>query len=167
VAATTRSTPNPSIEGTASGLRPPAAPHVERYASQTPTNVLVVHNCKAMSPCPLHKLFAIAALLQALPSFAVSCEDLRAEVESKIRSTGVAQFTVAIVEASASAPGRLVGTCDQGSRKLLYTQAKSAAAGTKAPAEPSPSPTRQTRKVEPILTECKDGSVSINSDCKK
>ena len=130
-----------------------------------PTKFLVVHNCEAMSVCPLPKVVAFAALLQALPSLAVSCEDLRAQVESKIRSTGVAEFTVSIVEASASAPGKIVGTCDQGSRKLLYTQAKSAAA--KAPAEPSPAIARPARKVEPILTECKDGSVSMNSDCKK
>ena len=126
-----------------------------------------MHNCEAMSLCSLHKVIAFAALLPALPSFAVSCEDLRAEIESKIRNTGVVQFTVSIVEASASAPGKIVGSCDQGSRKLLYTRVKSAAVGTKAEAEPSPARTRPTGKVEPVLTECKDGSVSMNSDCKK
>jgi hypothetical protein len=120
-----------------------------------------------MSLYPLRKLATCAALLHALPSLAVSCEDLLAQVESKIRSTGVAQFTVAIVDASASGPGKTVGTCDQGSRKLLYTQARSTAGDTKAPAEPSPTSARPARKVEPILTECKDGSVSMNSDCKK
>jgi Protein of unknown function (DUF1161) len=120
-----------------------------------------------MNVFPLHKVAAYAVLLQALPSHAVGCEDLRAEVESKIRSTGVAQFTVSIVEASASAPGKVVGTCDQGSKKLLYTQAKSVAASAKALPEPSPAPARPARKVEPILTECKDGSVSMNSDCKE
>jgi hypothetical protein len=129
--------------------------------------VSVVHNYEAMRLCPLHKVVAFVALLRALPSFAVSCEDLRAEVESKIRSTGVAEFTISIVEASASAPGRIVGTCDQGSRKLLYTQAKSTVAGTKAPAGPSPASASPGRNVEPILTECKDGSVAVNSDCKK
>jgi hypothetical protein len=122
-----------------------------------------VHNPQAMSLCPLHKVATFAVLLQALPSFTVSCEDLRAEVESKIRNAGVAQFTVSIVEASASAPGRIVGTCDHGSRKLLYTQAKVLA----VLAEPSATPARPARKVEPVLTECKDGSVPMNSDCKK
>jgi Protein of unknown function (DUF1161) len=119
-----------------------------------------VHNPKAMNIRSLHKVAAFAALLQALPSFAVSCEDLRAEVESKIRNTGVAQFRVSIVEANASAPGRIVGTCDHGSRRLLYTQAK-------VLADPIATPARPAKKVEPILTECKDGSVSMNSDCKK
>jgi Protein of unknown function (DUF1161) len=119
-----------------------------------------------MNLYPLHKIAAFAALVHALPSFAVSCEDLRAEVESKIRGTGVTHFTVAIVEASASAPGKVVGNCDRGSKKLLYSQNNSAA-GTKTTAAPNPVPTRPARKVEPILTECKDGSVGINSDCKK
>ena len=38
------------------------------------------------------------SLLHALPCLAVSCEDLRAEVESRIRSTGTSQFAVAIVQ---------------------------------------------------------------------
>ena len=128
--------------------------------------MLVVHNCEVMSLYPLHKIAAFAALVHALPSLAISCEDLRAEVESKVRGANVAQFTVSIVEASASEPGKVVGNCDRGSKKLLYTQSNSAA-GTKTPADPSPAPVRPARKVEPILTECKDGSVSMNSDCKK
>ncbi len=120
-----------------------------------------------MSIHSLHKLAALAALLQASSSFAVGCEALRAEVESKIRSSGVAQFTVSIVEAGASTPGRMVGTCDQGSRKLLYVQARPAATGPAAPVAPGAAAARPVKKVEPILTECKDGTVSMNSDCTK
>jgi hypothetical protein len=79
-----------------------------------------MHNGEVMSLYPLHKIATFAALFHALPSLAISCEDLRAEVESKIRGTGVAHFTVAIVEASASAPGKVVGNCDLGGKKLLY-----------------------------------------------
>ena len=115
----------------------------------------------------LRKLAAFAALLQASPSFAVGCEALRAEVESKIRNAGVAQFSVSIVEASASTPGRVVGTCDQGKRKLLYVQARPSEAGTTAPAAPRAAAPRPAKKVEPILTECRDGTASMNSDCRK
>jgi hypothetical protein len=119
-----------------------------------------------MKLSPLHKVTAFVALLHALPSHAVSCEDLRVEVESKIRGTGVTLFTVSVVEASASAPGKVVGTCDRGGKKLIYTQGNPVA-GTKVPIEASPVPVRPARKVEPILTECRDGSASMNSDCKK
>ena len=115
----------------------------------------------------LRKLAAFAALLQASSSFAVDCEALRAEVESRIRNAGVTQFSVSIVEASASKPGRVVGACDQGSKKLLYVQARPAATGPTAPVVPGAAAPRPTKKVEPILTECKDGSVSMNSDCGK
>jgi hypothetical protein len=115
---------------------------------------------------PLLKVTAFAALLHALPSLAVSCEELRAEVESKIRATGVALFTVSVVEASASTPGKIVGICDRGNKKLIYTQGNSAA-GTKAPTTAGPAPVRPARKAEPILTECRDGTASMNTDCKK
>ena len=115
----------------------------------------------------LRNIMALAALLHALPGVAASCEDLRTEVESKIRRTGVAQFTVSIVATDASAPGRVVGTCDRGSKKLLYLQANTLAAGEKTQQETSSAVNRPAKKNEPILTECKDGSVSMNSDCKK
>ena len=126
-----------------------------------------MHNGEAMRLYSLPKVVTFAALLQALPSLAMTCEDLRAQIESKIRSTGAAEFTVASVDASASAPGKIVGTCDRGGKKLLYAQTGSIAVGTKAQAEATPAPNRPVKKVEPILTECKDGSVSMNSDCRK
>jgi hypothetical protein len=128
---------------------------------------LVVHNAEAMRLHSLPKVATFAALLQALPSFAVTCEELRAQIESKIRSTGAAEFTVSIVDAGASAPGKIVGSCDRGGKKLVYTQVGPPAAGTKAPPEATPAPDRAAKKAAPILTECKDGSVSMNSDCKK
>ena len=108
-----------------------------------------------------------ATLLHALPCLAVSCEDLRAEVESRIRSTGTSQFIVAIVDTAASVPGKIVGTCNRGSKKLVYTQAPPAPTGTNEQTAASSATGRPARKVEPIITECKDGSVVMNSDCKK
>lgn len=91
---------------------------------------------------------------------AVTCDELRAEVEAKIRGGGVAQFNVSVVDASASSPGRIVGTCERGAKKLLYTQ-------TSPSGEAAPALNRDGKKAPPILTECKDGSVSLGGDCKK
>ena len=110
---------------------------------------------------------AVAASVHAVPCLAAGCEDLRAEVEDRIRKTGVAEFTVSIADASASAPGKIVGTCDRGARKLLYTQTGSSTAGAGAPGASGAVPGRPVRKAAPILTECKDGSVGMNADCKK
>ena len=116
---------------------------------------------------PLLQVAAVAASLHAVPCVAAGCEDLRAEIEERIRKTGVAEFTVSIADASASAPGKIVGTCDRGTRKLLYTQTRSSTAGAGAPGASGAAPGRPVKKVTPILTECKDGSVGMNADCKK
>ena len=77
------------------------------------------------------------------------------------------QFTVAIIDTAASAPGKIVGTCDRGSKKLVYTQAPPAPTGTNGQTAASSTTGRPAGKVEPIITECKDGSVLMNSDCNK
>jgi hypothetical protein len=98
-------------------------------------------------------------MLQALPCMAITCDELRADVEARIRNSGVTQFSVSVVEAAASSAGKVVGTCDRGARKLLYTQA--------APSDQVEPLHRDSKKAPPILTECKDGSVSLGGDCKK
>jgi hypothetical protein len=62
-----------------------------------------------------------------------SCESLRSEIEAKIRASGVAEFTLLVVDAASPAPGKVVGTCDRGAKKVVYVQR--AAGG----AEPAPS----------------------------
>jgi Protein of unknown function (DUF1161) len=86
-----------------------------------------------------------------------SCETLRSEIEAKIRASGAAEFTLSVVDAASAAPGKVVGTCDRGAKKVVYVQR--AAGG----AEPSAS----ARRPAAVLTECKDGSVVVGSDCKK
>jgi hypothetical protein len=103
---------------------------------------------------------AIAALLTALPSLALTCEELRSEVEAKIRSSGVAQFTISVADTDAAVPGKVVGSCEMGSKKLLYTVAPPADQAGVARANPS-------AKADVIITECKDGSVSTGGNCGK
>jgi len=74
-----------------------------------------------------------------------TCDALRAQIDSKIRSAGVERFTLAVVEAAASAPGKVVGTCDRGAKKIVYLRGQD----------------------EGVLTECKDGSVSVGGRCGK
>lgn len=115
--------------------------------------------------CTLHRrsiksAIAAAALYAALPSFAASCTELQAEVEAKIRNGGVSQFTITIVDANAADAGKVVGTCEMGAKKLIYTLAPSANTVAFAP------PVAPTPKVEAILTECRDGSVSMGGSCQ-
>jgi hypothetical protein len=49
------------------------------------------------------------------------CEELRAEIDTKIRNNGVPMFTLDVVEMDAQvAEGKVVGTCDGQTRKIVY-----------------------------------------------
>lgn len=108
----------------------------------------------------LQHTIAISALLTALPSLALTCDELRAEVETKIRSSGVAQFTISVADTDAVVPGKVVGSCDMGSKKLLYTQVQVTDGANLAADLPA-------KKNDVMLTECKDGFVSVAGNCTK
>lgn len=63
-----------------------------------------------------------ALMLLASPAWAQvkPCEELKAEIEEKIRSNGVTVFTLTIVDKDAPEDGKVVGTCDGGTKKIVY-----------------------------------------------
>lgn len=91
----------------------------------------------------------IALLAASASSHALSCDELKAEIDQKIRAGGIASFTLTIVDAASSEPGRVVGTCGNGRSKILYV----AAAGSTGAGASSPSTARRPA----VLTECKAG----------
>jgi hypothetical protein len=98
-----------------------------------------------------------ALLVSFMPAFAATCEELRQSIEARIRANGVAGFTVTAVDAAASAPGQVVGTCDQGRTKLLYARGAAAPAASVKPGSPASG----------VITECADGRVITDGMCKK
>jgi hypothetical protein len=74
-----------------------------------------------------------------------TCDALRERIETKIRAAGVETFTLAVVDAAASVPGKMVGTCERGAKKIVYVR----------------------DQADAILTECKDGTVSVGGRCGK
>ena len=49
------------------------------------------------------------------------CEELKGEIEAKIKKNGVDKFSLDIVDSSADAKdGKVVGTCDGGTKKIVY-----------------------------------------------
>ena len=48
------------------------------------------------------------------------CEELKGEIDAKIKKNGVEKFTLDIVDKDAQADGKVVGTCDGGSKKIVY-----------------------------------------------
>ena len=128
--------------------------------------------------------------LACTASLANNCDDLKAQIEGKIKAAGVASFTVTVVDSAANAGGKVVGSCDKGAKKIMYAQSTTASTvGSAAPAglaSSGPSNLPKTAaatssnaaasKAKPsakvsgngaILTECKDGSSSLGGTCKK
>jgi hypothetical protein len=94
-----------------------------------------------------------------MPIRADTCDALKSQIESRIKASGVASFSLSVVAASAPAAGKVVGTCGLGARKIVYTQP---VAATTMPSAPKPRKTADAA----ILTECKDGSMSLGATCK-
>ena len=56
------------------------------------------------------------------------CEELKDEIAKKLDAKGVKGYTLEIVAKDKDAEGKVVGTCDGGTKKIIYTK-------TSAPAE--------------------------------
>jgi len=61
--------------------------------------------------------FAGAASAQSMRK---DCNELKSEIEAKIKKNGVETFTLDIVDKDAQADGKVVGTCDGGTKKIVY-----------------------------------------------
>lgn len=111
-----------------------------------------------------HWLFPLALAFAGTAHGAEDCEALRARIESKIATAGVSRFAVTVVDANANATasGQVVGSCELGTKKVIYERD----VGPAREGVPSSSPAGASRS-EPMLTECKDGTVSVRGDCRK
>lgn len=81
------------------------------------------------------RIMSIAvALLFCAPIFAQikPCEELKTEIDTKLKDKGVVNYTLEIVPADQIKDQKVVGSCDGGKNKITYT--KDAAA--KPAAEP-------------------------------
>ncbi|HEX9193702.1 MAG TPA: DUF1161 domain-containing protein [Burkholderiales bacterium] len=67
-------------------------------------------------------IVAIAMMLIASPALAQrkDCGELKSEIEAKIKANGVAVFTLTVVDKDAAEDGKVVGTCDGSTQKIVY-----------------------------------------------
>jgi len=49
-----------------------------------------------------------------------TCDELKGEIDAKIKKNGVDKFTLDIVDKDAQAEGKVVGTCGGGAKKIVY-----------------------------------------------
>ena len=88
------------------------------------------------------KLLATTAVLLfvSVPAHAQGpkpCEELKSEIAKKLDDKGVTGYTLDIVAKDKDAEGKVVGTCDGGTKKIIYTKTPAPAA---APAKETPKP---------------------------
>ena len=66
----------------------------------------------------------VALLLIAAPAMAQrkDCEELKGEIDAKIKKNGVKEFSLEIVpnEQVKEGDGNVVGSCDGGTKKIVY-----------------------------------------------
>lgn len=145
--------------------------------------------CKPSAALVLLSLAASVAWAQTAPAAPAApatpspsgdnCEVLRTQIEARIRSAGVANVSLVVLDNAAVTTGRVLGTCGTGTRKIVQmgvtgvsgapATATAAAAASNAAANPAAkaAPRAATRTDDDLLTECKDGSMSVGGTCKK
>lgn len=117
----------------------------------------------------LRQAFVALALggVVALPAQAISCDALRSAVEARIRRHGVSDFSLSVIDANQAPNGKVVGSCELGTKKLVYVAGAQSAAPAAAGAR-SPRPmTGAKTGGEPMIVECFDGKVYTEGPCKK
>lgn len=76
----------------------------------------------------MKRLVVLAVLaLATTPALArKDCNELKAEIDAKIKANGVQTYTLEIVPKDQEADGKVVGTCDGGTKKIVYKRGEAA-----------------------------------------
>lgn len=59
---------------------------------------------------------------------AKACEELKTEIAAKLDAKGVKNYTLDIVAKDADSEGKSVGTCEGGSKKIMYKKGEAVVA---------------------------------------
>ena len=67
----------------------------------------------------------VAGLIVSGPALAQrkDCGELKGEIEGKIKKNGVEKFSLDVLDKDAQSDGKVVGTCDGGTKKIVYKRA--------------------------------------------
>jgi len=70
------------------------------------------------------KQLMLAAALMTLAGTAMAagkpCEELKSEIAAKLDAKGVSGYSLEIVDKGAAAGGKVVGSCEGGTREIVY-----------------------------------------------
>jgi len=68
-------------------------------------------------------ILAVGLLSLAGTAFAdggKSCEELKSEIAAKLDAKGISGYSLEIVDKGSKADGKVVGTCEKGSKEIIY-----------------------------------------------
>jgi hypothetical protein len=66
-------------------------------------------------------IMAVVLLVMASPAFAKKdCDELKSEIDAKIQANGVKNHRLETVPNENVKDGKVVGTCDGGTKKIIY-----------------------------------------------
>ena len=66
--------------------------------------------------------FLLTVSLSAFTQAAKPCEELKAEIAKKMDANGVKSYSLEIVAKDKDADGKVVGTCEGGTKKIVYSR---------------------------------------------
>lgn len=70
------------------------------------------------------KQLMLAAALMTLAGTAMAagkpCEELKSEIAAKLDAKGVSGYSLEIVDKGAAADGKVVGSCEGGTKEIVY-----------------------------------------------
>jgi predicted lipoprotein with Yx(FWY)xxD motif len=79
------------------------------------------HKLAGVSMKKLLLAVVVTSLALSASAFAAKdCEELKSEIDAKIKANGIATYTLEIVAKDAEADGKVVGTCAGGEKKIVY-----------------------------------------------
>jgi len=87
------------------------------------------------------RLWLMAAVALGFPMCsyaqgAKACEDLKSEIAGKLDAKGVKGYSLEIVAKDQDAEGKQVGTCEGGTKKIMYRKGAAPAPSAKEPSKP-------------------------------
>ena len=74
--------------------------------------------------------YGVAQTPESAPAARKSCDDLKAEISKKLDAKGVTGYSLDAIDKGKEGDGKVVGTCDGGTKSLVYSRAAAAQAKT-------------------------------------
>ena len=87
------------------------------------------------------RILFCALMMAVAPAFAAKpCEELKGEIAAQIDANHVPSYTLDIVDNDQAGDRSVVGSCDGGTRKIVYTRGTAAPAAAQATTATAPPP---------------------------